>query len=51
MAGATHPAEITVASAKWSICWSLRERVVEPEWLEQERVRADPQMLVALGRG
>jgi len=24
---------------------------VEPEWLEGERVRADPQMLAALGRG
>jgi ankyrin repeat protein len=24
---------------------------VEPEWLERERVRADPQMLAALGRG
>jgi hypothetical protein len=24
---------------------------VEPEWPEQERVRADPQMLAALGRG
>ena len=24
---------------------------VEPEWLERERVRADPQMVAALGRG
>ena len=24
---------------------------VEPEWLEREKVRADPQMLAALGRG
>ena len=27
MGGATHPREITGANAKWSLYWSLRERV------------------------